>query len=173
MPSAGPACFRFVIWIQQKSWIWRGAKGTGVTDVDQLFPVRLYKGSIYDYLCKFSNHYNLPRDGVNRAQLSFLNCLSPAHFPTQPNATLLPVHLGCRSSRMHLISLVPIGRCTIYQVNSNSRVTSQRTQQWALALKQWQNRLKKIERHNSAYIVLPIEGDQVWEVSREVSTIKT
>ena len=42
------------------------------------------------------------------------------------------------------------GWCTTYQVNSKSRVTSQRTQQWSLALKQWHNKLSTKEWHNSA-----------------------
>ena len=45
------------------------------------------------------------------------------------------------------------GWCTTYQVNSKSRVTSQRTQQWSLAIKQWHNKLSMKERHNSAYTV--------------------
>ena len=45
------------------------------------------------------------------------------------------------------------GWCTTYQVNSTSRVTSQKTQQWSLALKQWHNKLSTKERHNSAYTV--------------------
>ena len=39
------------------------------------------------------------------------------------------------------------GWCTTYQVNSKSRVMSQRTQQWSLALKQWHNKLARKEWH--------------------------
>ena len=54
------------------------------------------------------------------------------------------------SSLVHPITMV--GWFTIYQMNSTSRVTSQRTQQWLLALTQSHNKLHTKEWDNSVYI---------------------
>ena len=57
-------------------------------------------------------------------------------------------------------SIARVGWFTIYQANSKSRVTSQRTQQWVLALTRSHNKLHTIERDNSVYI------DLVYRTSR-------
>ena len=57
------------------------------------------------------------------------------------NNILYICHFGISTSASH-------GWCTIFQVNSKSRVTSQRTQQWSLALtqKHYMYKLHTVER---------------------------
>ena len=58
-------------------------------------------------------------------------------------------------------SIARAGWFTIYQVKSKSRVTSQITQQWVLALTQSHNKLHTIERDNSVDIDLVYRASPV------------